>query len=332
MSQPSLWEVWGDHSTSPDKVVLVTGGSGLVGKAIEHVLLAEEGRVNERWVFVSSKEADLSDLTAVQALFDKVKPTHVIHLAAMVGGLFKSLDNNLEFLRTNIIINDNVLQTSFERGVQKVVSCLSTCIFPDETPYPIDETMLHNGPPHSSYFGVAYAKRLVDIQNRAYNLKHGCKFTAIISTNVFGPHDNFVIHGGHMVPGLIHKAYLAKKNKTELIVWGSGLPRRQFIYSKDLAKIFIWALREYEDFEPIIATVGEDEEFSIRETANMIVKAMNFTGPVRFDTSKSDGQFKKTTSNARLLKHLPGFQFTPTQQGLQETCDWFNDNYELARK
>ncbi|XP_067951489.1 GDP-L-fucose synthase-like [Watersipora subatra] len=332
MSQPNIWEVWTAPSTVPVKTILVTGGSGLLGKAIEQALLAGESRDDERWVFVNSKEADLKDRLAVKRLFEKVNPTHVIHLAALVGGLFRNLGNNLDFLRTNMAINDNVLQTSFEQGVQKVISCLSTCVFPDKITYPMEESMLHNGPPHPSNFGFSHAKRILDIENRAYNLQGGGIFTAIIPTNVFGPHDNFNIEDGHMVAGLIHKAYLAKKNKTELTVWGSGLPRRQFIYSRDMAKIFIWALREYEDVEPIMATVGEDEEFSIRETADMIVKAMNFTGPVRFDTSRSDGQFRKTSSNAKLLKHLPGFQYTPTQQALQETCDWFNDNYGLARK
>ncbi|KAL1433665.1 hypothetical protein MTO96_012487 [Rhipicephalus appendiculatus] len=127
-------------TSSEEKVILVTGGTGLVGKAIETVV-NEEQKSGERWVFVSSKDADLTNKQATEALFAKHKPTHVIHLAAMVGGLFRNMKYNLDFLRKNILINDNVLHTSFETGVQKVVSCLSTCIFPDKTTYPIDETM-----------------------------------------------------------------------------------------------------------------------------------------------------------------------------------------------
>uniref|UniRef100_A0A8C0J624 GDP-L-fucose synthase n=1 Tax=Chelonoidis abingdonii TaxID=106734 RepID=A0A8C0J624_CHEAB len=234
--------------------------------------------------------------------------------------------------RRNVHINDNVLHSAYEFGVQKVVSCLSTCIFPDKTTYPIDESMIHNGPPHSSNFGYSYAKRMIDVQNRGYFEQHGCRFTAVIPTNVFGPHDNYNIEDGHVLPGLIHKVYLAKKNGTALTVWGTGKPRRQFIYSLDLARLFLWVLREYDEVEPIILSVGEEDEVSIREAAESIVEAMDFKGELIFDTTKSDGQFKKTASNGKLRRCLPKFQFTPFKQAVKETCDWFNVHYDIARK
>jgi len=158
----------------------------------------------------------------------------------MVGGLFKNMRQNVDFFRKNIHINDNVLQASYEHNVQKVVSCLSTCIFPDKTTYPIDETMIHNGPPHDSNFGYAYAKRMIDVQNkyapgaaarpmltgahgraglcvargagrrRAYNKQYGCHFTSVIPTNVYGPYDNYDLEDSHVIPGLIHKLYNAQ--------------------------------------------------------------------------------------------------------------------------
>ncbi|XP_033919690.1 GDP-L-fucose synthase isoform X1 [Melopsittacus undulatus] len=248
------------------KRILVTGGTGLVGKAIEKVVADGEGRPDEEWIFVSSRDADLTSATETKALFEQHKPTHVIHLAAMVGGLFKNIRYNLDFWRRNIHINDNVLHSAYETGVQKVVSCLSTCIFPDKTTYPIDETMIHNGPPHSSNFGYSYAKRMIDIQNRGYFEQHGCRFTAVIPTNVFGPHDNFNIEDGHVLPGLIHKVYLAKQNGSALTVWGTGKPRRQFIYSLDLARLFLWVLREYDEVEPIILS-GESPKSSFNPFA-----------------------------------------------------------------
>ncbi|XP_028342034.1 GDP-L-fucose synthase isoform X2 [Physeter macrocephalus] len=148
--------------------ILVTGGSGLVGRAIQKVVADGSRLPGEDWVFVSSKDADLTDAAQTRALFEKVRPTHVIHLAAMVGGLFRNIKYNLDFWRKNIHINDNVLHSAFEVGARKVVSCLSTCIFPDKTSYPIDETMIHNGPPHSSNFGYSYAKRMIDVQNRTW--------------------------------------------------------------------------------------------------------------------------------------------------------------------
>ncbi|UYV77182.1 TSTA3 [Cordylochernes scorpioides] len=185
--------------------------------------------------------------------------------------------------RTNILINDNVLHTSYQTGVSKVVSCLSTCIFPDKTTYPIDETMIHNGPPHDSNFGYSHAKRLIDIQNKAYHLQHGCKFTAVIPTNVYGPHDNFNLEEGHVLPGLIHKTYMAKEMGSPLVVWGSGTPLRQFIYSLDLAQLIVWALREYQEIDPIFLSGNLTQladEVSIKEAALTVAEAFSYTGEV----------------------------------------------------
>ncbi|KAF3835529.1 hypothetical protein F7725_028087 [Dissostichus mawsoni] len=328
-----------DHS-APLRV-LVTGGSGLVGRAIQHVVREEGGaKEGEEWIFLSSKDANLMNMKETRAVFEKHRPTHVIHLAAM---------------RNNIYINDNVLQAAHEVGAVKVVSCLSTCIFPDKTTYPIDETMIHNGPPHESNFGYAYAKRMIDVHNRAYFQQYGRCFTAVIPTNVFGPHDNFSIEDGHVLPGLIHKAYIAQKEGKPLVVWGSGSPRRQFIYSLDLARLFLWVLREYPEVDPVILSVGEEEEVSIKEAAEAVVQALDFKGEV------------VTASNAKLHRYLPEFTFTPFTQGgtdcwsgrldaeflhevhfdyicslfsffllsltaLKETCDWFVANYDSARK
>lgn len=314
-----------------EKVILVTGGTGLVGKAIETVI-TDDSLPNEKWIFVSSKDADLTSIAETNRLFDQHKPTHVIHLAAMVGGLFRNLKYNLDFLRKNIHINDNVLHSSFEHKVEKVVSCLSTCIFPDKTIYPINETMIHNGPPHESNFGYSHAKRLIDIQNHAYHAQHGCRYTSVIPTNVFGPYDNFNLEDGHVLPGLIHKTYEAKQKETPLVIWGTGKPLRQFIYSIDLAKLIIWVLREYKEVEPIILSVDEESEVSIKDAALAVAAAFEFKGDVIFDTSKSDGQYKKTASNEKLRKYKPDFVFTPFKKAVKDTADWFLSNYETARK
>ena len=202
------------------QIVLVTGGTGLVGKAIESVVKSNEAEFESfNFVFISSKDGDLSDLSQTRALFQRVKPNYVIHLAALVGGLFRNLDNNLDFLRVNLAINDNVLRMCHELQVIKCISCLSTCIFPDKTSYPIDESMIHLGPPHDSNFGYSYAKRMIDILNKGYadyykrhkdpNRSNDTLFTSIIPTNVYGPHDNFNLEDSHVIPGLIHKAYTA---------------------------------------------------------------------------------------------------------------------------
>ncbi|KAF8892254.1 hypothetical protein BD779DRAFT_1610376 [Infundibulicybe gibba] len=320
-----------------ENVVLVTGGSGLVGKAIQHIIETEPlgsrfgKKENERWIFVGSSEADLRDPGQTQRLYEKYKPTDVIHLAALVGGLFKNMKYKLTFLRDNILINDNVLHTSYTHQTRKLISCLSTCVFPDKVEYPLDETKIHSGPPHESNFGYAHAKRMVDVQNHAYKEEFGCAFTSAIPTNVFGPHDNFDLEDSHVIPGLIHKCYLAKRNNTPFVVSGTGKPLRQFIYSYDLAKLFIWMLREYNDVEPLILSVGEDEEVSIKQVADAIVKAVGFQGEYSFDTTRSDGQFRKPASNAKLLSLIGTFEFTPFDQALNTTVQWFVDNYAGAR-
>ncbi|KAI8127479.1 putative GDP-L-fucose synthase [Lucilia cuprina] len=318
--------------------ILVTGGTGLVGKALEAVINEEKPK-NEEWFFAGSKDADLTNLEATKALFNKVQPTHVIHLAAMVGGLFHNMNNNLDFLRINLQINDNVLQTAHDHGCVKVVSCLSTCIFPDKTSYPIDETMVHNGPPHPSNYGYSYAKRLIDIQNHAYHDKYGAMFTSVIPCNIFGPHDNYKPEVSHVIPGMIYRMYrLINDNKdlkeTEKIftVYGSGKPLRQFIYSLDLAKLMIWVLRDYNSVEPIILSVDEAQEVTILQVAEAIAKAFDFKGKLECDTTKADGQYKKTASNQKLRSLLPNFTFTNFDEAIKTSVQWFIENYEKARK
>jgi len=313
------------------KVVLVTGGTGLVGKGIE-AYLKQHPRPDEEWVYLGSKDGDLTKLEDTRAIFEKHKPTYVIHLAASVGGLYKNMRERVEMIRDNLSINDNVLLCAKEYKVQKCISCLSTCIFPDKTTYPIDETMVHLGPPHHSNEGYAYAKRMIDVLNRAYNLEYGCKFTSVIPTNIYGPHDNYNLQDSHVIPGLIHKTYLAKKNNTDLTVYGTGKPLRQFVYSVDLAKLFVWVLDNYEELDPIILSVGEEDEVSIGDVAKMIADAMEFKGNLVFDTSKSDGQFKKTAANKKLKKLYPDLTFTPINEAIKISSQWFVDNYEKARK
>jgi len=314
-----------------ENVILVTGGTGLVGRALMEVVEADPQK-NEKWIFLKSSDGDLRDKDQTSAIFDKYKPTHVIHLAAFVGGLFRNMKYPVEFWRYNVAMNENVLFCSHQHKVKKLVSCLSTCIFPDKTSYPIDETMIHNGPPHHSNEAYAYAKRMIDVQNRAYHGQYGSKFTSVIPTNIYGSHDNYHLEDSHVIPGLIHKFYLAKQKGEDMTVWGSGKPLRQFIYSVDLAKLFIWVLRHYDSPDPIILSVDESAEVTIKQVVEYIAEAFEFKGKINFDTSKSDGQHKKTASNTKLRKFLPDFQFTPIKEGIKASVKWFEENFDKVRK
>ena len=320
-------------------MVLVTGGTGLLGRGIQAALADDPEAGDESWIFASSKDVNLIDWKSTEALFEKHKPTHVIHLAAKVGGLS---DNASGIYTENTTMNGNVRDCSRIYNVQKLVSCLSTCVFSDKTGYPIDETMVHNGPPHpSSNAGYSVAMREVDDMNRIYKKMYGCNFTSIIPTNVYGPHDDYEIDGGDdvvivdsntVIPGLIHKCYLAKQKGEDLTLWGSGSPLRQFIHSEDLGRLTVWVMREYNDVEPIILSCDEAAEVPIDDVVQMVASAMKLEGKIVKDTTRSDGQHKKTVSNAKLRAFKPDYKFKPIEEGIQETVDWFLANYETASK
>ena len=215
--------------------ILVTGGTGLVGSAIT-------ADIN-----LSSTDGDLRDWKTTLSLFEKLRPEKVIHCAGRVGGLGGNMNHKGEFYFENIMINTNVLEACRRVDVEKVVSFLSTCVFPDEVEYPITENQIHNGEPHWSNYGYAYAKRMVEVQSRTYSEQYGTNYVCVIPTNIYGPNDNFSLSDGHVLPALLHKCYLAKQNNTDLEVWGSGKPLREFIYSEDVAKLTKWALDNYDD-------------------------------------------------------------------------------------
>jgi len=314
--------------------VLVTGGTGLVGSAIREVCAAE--LPGAHFVFLGSADVDLLDRAATQAAFAAHRPTHVIHAAARVGGLYLNLRAPVELGRENMLMADNVMEACRALGC-RLLSFLSTCIFPDATAYPIDEGMLHAGPPHASNAPYAHAKRWLDTMTRAYRAEYGCGFTTVIPTNIYGPRDNYSLLDGHVIPALVHRAHAARAARAPLTVAGSGAPLRQFIFARDLARLTLLALRAYDSAEPLILSVDAAEEVSIREVALLVAQATGLDErALTWDASKADGQFRKTASNAKLRAFLakvrPDFAFTPIREGIRETVDWFAANYETARK
>ena len=310
--------------------ILVTGGTGLVGSAIKEIKNMYDNDYS--FIFLSSRDCDLTDWTKTKELFEKEKPDFVIHLAAYVGGLFKNMKYKVDMYEKNILINYNVLKCCHDFNVKKVVSCLSTCIFPDKTTYPINESMLHNGPPHESNDAYAYSKRMLEIHSKAYQQQYGNNFICVIPTNIYGEHDNFSLEEGHVIPSLIHKCYIAKQNKEKFVICGTGKPLRQFIYSIDLARLIMWSLLEYEEKDPIILSVGEKDEVSIKDIGLEIAKQFNYEYMVEFDESFSDGQFKKTADNSKLMNLINKFPFTRIEDGIKRTIEWFIKNYDECRK
>ncbi len=315
--------------------IIITGGSGLVGSAIKEVISKEYDLYKDYiFIFLSSKDVDLTNYESTYNIFKSLlkEETYIIHLAANVGGLFKNLNNNALMFETNMNINMNVLKASHNLNIQRVVSILSTCIFPDNVSYPITENMLHNGAPHYSNCGYAYAKRMLEVQSELYVRDFNRDYICVIPTNIYGKYDNFHLEDAHVIPALIHKCYLNKMENKPFVVMGSGKPLRQFIYSTDLAKLILWSLFTYKERENIILSVSEEDEVSIKDVALLIAQKMNYAENLIFDTSQSDGQYKKSVSNQKLMKLYPNFEFTKIDIGLNETINWFLENYENIRK
>lgn len=308
------------------EIILVTGGSGLVGNAIREFSMNYS---EYEFIYLNSKILDLRDEKDTIEYFNKVKPTYVIHLAANVGGLFKNMRYKVEMFEDNMRINMNVLKASHLSKVKKVVSCLSTCIFPDQTTYPIDENMLHNGPPHWSNDSYAYSKRMLEVLSKSYQEEYGDNFICVIPCNVYGKHDNFSLEDGHVIPSLIHRCYLSKRDGTDFVVRGSGKPLRQFIYSEDLARLMMWSLLEYNEKDSLI--LADEKEWSIGEVAGMIAKAFDMEDRIVFDTSKEDGQYKKTISCKKLCQANTYFTFSNFREKLIEIVSWFHANYGNIR-
>ena len=298
--------------------MLVTGGRGLVGSSLS----GDMNRVGS--------EFDLRDKTVTDKLFSDLSPKNVIHCAARVGGLGGNMNHKGEFFYDNIMMNTNVIESCRVHNVKKLVCFLSTCVFPNDVEYPLTEKKIHLGPPHNTNDSYSYAKRMADIQIRAYREQYGLNYVSVIPTNIYGPNDNFDLANGHVVPSLIHKCYLAKKNNTPFKIWGSGKPLREFIFSKDVGRLTKWVLENYEEEEPIIFSTSQ--EISIKDVVDLIVKHMSFNGEVIWESDKPDGQFRKPSDNSKLLSYLPDFKFTSLDDGLKETIDWFISNYENCRK
>lgn len=297
--------------------LLVTGGKGLVGSAIKADVKL-------------GREYDLKNPQETNKAIEYHQPSHIIHCAGKVGGVGGNMNYKGEYFYDNLMINTNVIEAARKNGVKNLVCFLSTCVFPDNVEYPLTEAQIHSGEPHSSNYPYAYAKRMADIQIKAYREQYGINYTTVIPTNIYGPNDNFSLEHGHVMPMLIHKLYKAKRDKTDFHVWGTGNPLREFIYSKDIARLSEWAVENYNESEPII--FGTSEEISIKNMVDLLVQEFNFKGNVIFDTSKPEGQFRKPSDNSKLRSYLPDFEFTPFEEGIKETVKWFIENYETARK
>jgi len=310
------------------KRVLLTGYKGLVGSAVAR-LAPLHSEVLE-FHFSGTRDADLTHQDDVESLFNRVRPHYVIHTAAKVGGIGGNMIGHADYFLQNIKMNANVINCCYGYNVEKLLAFSSVCVFPDNLQI-LTEDKMHDGPPFSGNFAYAHAKRMVDVHIQALKSQHGIKnFCSIIPSNIIGTHDLYNLEHGHVLPSLIHKIYLAKKNKTDLTVWGDGKSLREFISSDDVAEILLRLLIEKDEIPDRLIVAG-DCQYSIREMVKFLVDASDFKGNIVYDESKPNGQRHRQSDISRLMNLFPEFKHTPVWETVEESYKWFENNYPNVR-
>ena len=310
-------------SNGDDVKALVTGATGLLGSEI--LAFSPDA------IGLSSKDCNLVESNHAILTLEDGRINTVIHCAARVGGVKANTDYVADFFDDNVRMNMNVLDAC-KHDRLKLVSVLSTCIYPDApyVKYPLTEDQLHIGPPHQSNFGYAYAKRMLEVQSRAYRQQYGCNFITVIPNNLYGPNDNYDLNSGHVIPALIRKFHEAMiSGKREVTVWGTGAPLREFTFAKDAAQIILWLAQNYDGEKPV--NIGNTEQISIEKLALTISGEMCYSGTIKFDNTKPDGQIKKPSSNSFLKSLGWKGEYTPLRDGLRETIKSFKERYPNVR-
>lgn len=303
--------------------ILVTGSSAVLGTAVKACSVEYPNNI---FIFVTSKDGNLADAKKTLELFKRHRPDAVLHLAAVSGGIGLSMNHPASLLRDNILMTFNVLEAARKTEVKKTVMTLTTGMYPPEAPLPLNENQIHNGYPHESNYGSSFAKRIIDPAIRAYREEYGLNVIGLIPSGIFGENDNFNYKDAPMLPALIRRFYENRKTKENIVIWGDGTPLREYTYSKDLARIYFWALQHYND--PQALNIGTVEENSVADIAFMIADILQVDRTrVVFDTAKPNGVFRKSTDNSRFMR-LSNFKYTSFREGLKNTINWMVDKYE----
>jgi len=293
---------------------LITGGSGLVGSCLNF------GKKPTR------SELDVMDYAQLKDYVLSNNINQIVHCAAKVGGVAGNNNNMLEYFSDNLSMNANIIRCCKETNIKRSIFILSTCVFPKNVVNPILEKTLHAGEPHETNYGYAYSKRMLEVASRCLP-----NSICLIPCNLYGLNDNYNLENGHVIPSLIHKCYLAKKNNTDFVIWGSGKAEREFLFAEDFGRVIHEVICNQHQY-PKSIIVSPDTCVAIKDLAFMISNIMEFKGNIIFDTSKLEGIKKKNTSNHVFKQAFPMFQFTELQIGLEQTIRWFINNCDNVRK
>ena len=307
-----------------DSLIYVAGHRGLVGSAICRNLLRQGF---ERLLLRSRAELDLTNAIAVRSFFELERPEYVFLAAAKVGGILANNTYPADFIRENLIIETNVIDACYRAGVDRLLFLGSSCIYPKLCPQPIKEEYLLTGPLEPTNRPYALAKIAGIEMCWSYNRQYGTKYLAAMPTNLYGPGDNFDLKGSHVLPALMRKVVEAKRaGENKLIVWGTGRPRREFLYSDDLAEACIHLLNLPENlYESLISqdeapliNIGTGEDLTIRELAELVARVLDFECELIFDTSRQDGTPQKLLDVSRI--HALGWKAKVSlEEGIRRT-------------
>ena len=299
------------------KKVWVAGHNGMVGSAVVRRLASEGVTV----ITADRKTVDLKRQAEVERFIDTQRPHAVVMAAAKVGGILANSTYPADFLYDNLMIEANIMQASFAAGVEKFLFLGSSCIYPKLAPQPILEDALLTGPlePTNEWYAIA---KIAGIKlGQAYRQQHGRDFISAMPANLYGPGDNFDLTSSHVLPALIRKAHEAKlRGDKEIIVWGTGTPRREFLHADDCADALVFLLKTYSEAEHI--NVGSGKDLSILELTQLVCRVVGFSGAIVHDLSKPDGTPRKLMS-ADKLRALGWAPRIGLEQGIAETYGWF---------
>ena len=308
----------------PDSKIYVAGHRGLVGSAIVRELKKQGfGNVLGR----GSKELDLRKQQAVQDFFAAERPEYVFLAAARVGGIHANDTYPAEFIYDNICIQNNIIDSAYRNGCKKLLFLGSSCIYPKLCPQPIKEEYLLTGPlePTNEWYALAKIAGLKMCQ--AYREQYGFDAISAMPTNLYGPGDNFHPEDSHVLPALIRRFYEAKKSGAKSVpIWGTGTPRREFLYVNDLADALVFLMQNYSAAEHI--NIGYGEDVTILELARLVAQTIGYTGEITLDLTKPDGTPQKLL-DAGKINTLGWLPKTQLENGVQMTCDWFRDHPAL---
>jgi len=301
--------------------IYVSGHSGLVGTA----LLAELKKQGyENIITASHKDLDLLDLKATEKFFEDNQPEYVFHLAAKVGGLFGNKSFPADFLYENVLINTHVLSMAHKYSVTKLLNFGSICIYPVKAPVPVKEEYLLTGPLEQTNEAYAIAKIAGVMLAKKYKEQYGNNFISVMPSNLYGPNDNFHPTNSHVIPGMMRRFIETKeRGDSQMVVWGTGNPTRDFLYSTDVAKGLVFLIDNYNDMEHI--NIGPGYETSIKELAETIKDIVGFEGELVFDTSKPDGTPRRYLDTSK-VNNLGWKAKTTLREGLKMTYEWFIAN------